>query len=163
MTAEASILDAQLIELAGEWIAESGEMYVIVRFSTGGYHAHEYLFTEFGSYTSWLLTLPAQAYVTFFLDPQLTHRGVVNNSFRLQVLEHWKPRAEWTIVELRHNERLRVGAWCEDEKEVDQILEEFRGLEAAAGPTPKWWERDHSRMQSGLVPMPDGSVRIGLY
>ena len=163
MNQEPSVFDRQLLDLAEGWIRKSGEMYVIVRFSTGGYHAHEFLFTKFDQYVAWLRTLPARAYVTLFREPQLPYRGIADDAFKALVLEHWKPRDEWTIVELRPNERLKKGYWNLDEKELNQTLNKFQGELVAAGPTPPWWERDHSGMRSGLVPMEDSSVELGIY
>jgi len=163
MNQEPSVFDHQFLDLAEGWIAESGEMYVIVCFSTGGYHADEFFFTKFDPYVAWLRTLPSRAYVTIFREPQLPYRGIADETFKALVLEHWKPRDEWTIVELIRNERLRTGAWNDDEKELNETLNKFRGELVAAGPTPPWWERDHSRMRSGLVPMEDGSVQFGIY
>ncbi len=163
MNREPSVFDQQLLNLAEGWIREGGEMYVIARFSTGGYHAHEFLFTKFEQYVAWLRTLPSRADVTLFRAPQLPYRGIADEAFKALVLEHWKPRDEWTIVELKQNERLRKGAWNSDEEELNQMLSEFRGELVAAGPTPPWWEQDHSGMLSGIVPMEDGSVQLGIY
>ena len=69
------------------------------------------------------------------------------------------------MAKLAYNRSLEIRQW-EDEDDVenfDEAFEDFCGESVAIGLIPTWWKNDHDDMQSGLVPLPNGTLYRGAY
>jgi len=148
------------------WIAASGEILVMIRFSaSGGAKSFEF-FGSFISFQDRLASLPSRTCVIAFRDKQLPLRGVVDDDFTANALTLLPEGKEWLAAALS---RTFAGSasWFdygegETKSELREELEARSGESTAFGPYPPWLH-DSEAVISAVVPDPDGTVVTGIY
>ena len=163
MHKEYSILSDHLMILAKQWIQENSEIFVVVRLSHSAGSKEYYFFNNFDSYQSVIQNLPPKADVCIFCHKQLPIRAVADDKLEETIKSQWQPAEEWMTAKLTYNEPLNYQIWYEDESQLAESFKDFRNEIVAAGHLPRWWENDSDEMQSGLVPLKDGTLERGVY
>jgi hypothetical protein len=163
MQEERSIFSEELLKLVREWIKDKEEIYVVARYSHMAGGKEYYFFSDFEAYCKELKTFPPMTDVILFLDKQLPYRAVADDELKNLLVPLWKKGDEWSVVEFAYNVSLRKMGWDSSLQEIDDAFAEMSGRFVACGLEPSWWLNDHSSMQSGLVPFPDGTLQRGCY
>lgn len=161
-----STTDAGFLATLNRWLAERGEILVLIRYSHAAGSKDIEFFRSSEALAAALRKLPPRACVTAFRQPQLPIRGVVDDRFIAACLGGIPDGAEYLVVE---TVRRTYGAlsWFhstsgESHVELLEDLESLRGSTAAAGLYPAWL-LDHDDVISAVVPGEDGIVRVGAY
>jgi len=101
--------------------------------------------------------------VCIFYGKRLPLRSVADKDLETTVKAQWQPGQEWMIAKLVFNEPLACDIFYEDENEFEEAFGKFRNEFVAVGQLSAWWEADHAEMRSGLIPLPDGTLKRGVY
>lgn len=159
-----SALDHTFLEQVQEWIEDSKEVFVVLRYAyLAG--ARDYLFIRsFQQFQVLLTTLPPRTDVIVFRERQLPIRGLASESLLEEALAGIPDGADWFLL---CREGTKPGDFSSEGDNTHIALEtafrEFQGKQIALGPDPPWHEADNATMQSGLIPLPDGRVVGGAY
>ena len=163
MYKERSILSADLMNLAKRWIQEETEMFAVIRLSHSAGGKEYYFFNDFDQYKATILKLPPMADICIFRKKQLTVRAIADKNLKETIKAQWAPDREWMIAKFTYNKPLDSDIWYEDERNLAESFEKFHNELVAIGPLPGWWESNHADMQSGLIPIQDGTLTRGIY
>lgn len=162
---ERSVFNSSFLSLVEKWIAESGEIYIVIRYSHMAGSKDYLLMHSFLEFLNKLRTLPAQADVIVFRQKQLPIRGIANEDLLEAALDEIPDGIEWKMEEYNPQTQT-INRWIwggAERKELIKTFNENKGLSLAVGKTPTWWEDDNEDMQSALVPMKDGALKRGIY
>ena len=159
-----SAFDTAFLGQVEDWIATKGEVFVVIRYAHQG-GSKDFLFvTSYEQFRSLLDTLPPRADVIVFRDEQLPIRGIADDDLCNLALAAIPDGEWWLLICL---ERDRWGHFTPEGNDSHQALksvfEEYKGKRVAVGLDPPYHRRDNPGMQSGVIPMPDGSVLGGAY
>jgi hypothetical protein len=156
-----SAFDPAFLEQVKEWIEASGEVFVVIRYAYAA-GAKDYLFmTSYEQFQSRLGTLPSMADVIVFRQTQLPIRGVADGALLDRACADI-PDGEWWFLVCPEED---AGYYWGDKSHetLKETFEEYRGKFVAIGLEPPYHEEDNPNMQSGLIPMPDGTIKAGVY
>lgn len=153
------------LESVKTWLAENGEVLVLVRFShAAGNQVFEF-FTSFPAFEERIAQLRPMTCITVFREKQLPLRGSIDETFVEAALALVPDGKEYLIAGL---DRIHCGpaSWIpewagETHTEMREHLEDNRGARVAFGIYPPWLEDDG--VVSAVVPQDDGTVVCGVY
>jgi hypothetical protein len=148
------------------WLAERGEVGVLLRFSYAAGSKSCELFESMGAFEARLATLAARTSVIVFQERQLPLRGLVDAAFVADATRQIGEDAEYLIAGLDETSAGSV-KWFdfqagEGRAALQEDLKDLLGKRVAVGPYPPWLE-DGEHVISAVVPERDGSVVIGVY
>ena len=163
--AERSVFDNSFLSLVERWLAESGEIYVVIRYSHSAGAKDYFLMHSFSKFQEKLRSLPEKAEVIVFRCRQLPIRGIADENLLNLALSEIPEAVEWTMEEYDANAQTinRCLEGGTERRELVESFEKHKGLSIAVGKTPTFWEDDDENMQSALVPLQDGSLVRGVY
>jgi hypothetical protein len=149
-----------------EWIAETGEVLVLIRYSyAAGNRSYEF-FSSFSLFQERIAQCEPRTCFVVFRKPQLTLRGVVDDDFITKAMSIVPDGDEYLIAGLDEVHYGRM-SWLpnhsgESHLEMREDLEDAKGTRVAFGPYPPWL-KDTDDVISAIVPLPDGKVECGVY
>src|SRR6266496_2017638 len=153
-----SVFDPSFQQLVRDWLTANDELYIVVRYAYAG-GARAYLFIRsFNQFQQLLTSLPPQADVLVFRQPQLPLRGRADDDLLQRALTTIPDDREWVLVRL--DERLTVDlrpVFGDTHEELQAAIRGFWSQMIAVGLEPDWSAADHADLQSALVPLPDGT------
>jgi hypothetical protein len=162
----ASAQESNFLAQASRWIAETGEILALIRYSHAAGSKDFEFFSSADAFRDRLNGLAPRTCITVFRKRQLPLRGTVNDDFIRQALQLIPENQEYLIVGL---ERVTYGtqSWHpkaagESHEELADDLRDFQGNPVAVGPYPPWLE-DNDEVVSAVIPNSDGSVTTGVY
>jgi hypothetical protein len=163
-TKEQSVFEAHFLDTVRAWFVVHYDIFVVVRYSamTG---AREYFwFKDFGKFQAQLKCFPPQANVIVFRDKQFPLRGIVTDTLIRQALDLIPDNTEAMVANIVQPPDDSIYVWpCDTHAELTEALHDLRGEYAAIGLYPPWHMPDNENMISALVPLPDGTLKRGVY
>jgi hypothetical protein len=157
MTSTASLpaTDPRFLDTLESWLAGRPEILVLLRYAhAAGAKGFEFA-THFPSLAKRIRELPPLTSIIAFKQPQLPFRGVVDDEFITRCVAGIPDDSEYLVVELVKRVQGR-NAWYLDYAgislaELQDDLEESRGVRVAAGLYPVWHE-DSDDVISAVMP-----------
>jgi len=159
-----SVFDPTFQQLVHDWLTANDELYVVIRYAYAG-GSRAYLFIHaFDQFQHLLTTLPPQADVLVFRQPQLPLRGQANEDLLQRALAIIPDGSEWMVVRLdeRHTIDMRP-TFGDTHEELQAAICAHWSEMIGVGLEPDWSAADHADLQSALVPLSDGTVGPGAY
>lgn len=162
---ERSVFDNSFLSLVERWLTETGEIYVVIRYSHSAGAKDYLLIHTFLELQEKLRSLPAKTEVIVFRRRQLPIRGIADEKLLHLALSEISEGVEWTMEEYDANAQTisRCLEGGTERRELIESFEEYKGVSVAVGKTPTFWDDDDEDMQSALVPLQDGSLVRGVY
>ena len=155
--------NAQFLNQIKDWINLNGEIFVVIRYSHSAGARYYIIVNSFDEFRDLVAKLPTKANVIVFRQKQLPIRGQANNTLREQALDEIQD-AEYLLTSRgSYNPRALTSAEGVGQQEFIVDFEDFRGKSVAIGKMPFWNQADNENMVSALVPLPDGSIEVGVY
>ena len=164
-----STTDSAFLDTAAQWIAEDGEVFVIIRHpNAGGTRAYEHIVAQ-DDFAKRVSQLKPATSVVVCKGQHLRLRGVVDDAFIDQAIATIPNGDEWLIV---GQMPVNYGAawWFPDvcgdshaELESELGDDTFYGQSVFAGVVPPWWLGDSDSITSAYVPNADGSITPAAY
>lgn len=156
-----SVLDRAFLTTVQRWIEEQGDIFVVVRYAASGGARDYFVINDFVNYRALLSSLPARADVIVFRQRQLPIRGIASSQLLSVAVAVIPDGVEWIVVTLSERDHGRVlDLWDgRSHQELTRLFNELRDTYIAAGEDPPWHTADSSNIQSGLIPLADGSVQ----
>jgi hypothetical protein len=159
-----SAFDPAFLAQVQRWLDEKGEVFVVIRYAYAA-GLKDFLFvTSYGQFESVLKMLRPRADVIVFRERQLPIRGIAGNELLNRALAEI-PDGQWWFLLCREGDQLDDFSYDADNSHqaMRSTIEEFSGKHIALGLEPPYGQEDNPDMQSGLIPMPDGTIRAGAY
>jgi len=159
-----SAFDRLFLSTISDWLEASGEVFVVIRYAYGA-GAKDYLFIQSPQELQALLgTLPPRSDVIVFRQRQLPIRGIADNALLDQAITAI-PDGTWWFLLCRDGEKPSdfSSAGDNSHQALKTAIAEHQGRYVAIGLDPPFHEPDGAEMQSGLIPLPDGSLQTGPY
>jgi hypothetical protein len=159
-----SAFDPSFLAQIKQWIAAKGEVFVVIRYAYMA-GSKDYLFvTSYEQFEQLIKTLPPMADVIVFRETQLPIRGIADDNLLNHALAEIQDGEYWFLL-CRSGDR--PGDFSSEGDNSHEALrsafKEFSGKYIAVGIDPPFHEADNSSMQSGFIPMPDGTIKTGAY
>ncbi len=149
-----------------KWLAETGEISSLIRFSAAGGSKSFEFFHSIRAFTERLAQMPPRTCVTVFRSRQLPLRGCVDNEFVKAALAQIPEDTEYLISGLEPAAygkaswfRFTGGVGL---AQLQEDLADHIGEKVAVGIYPPWLY-DTDDVISAVVPEQDGSVVVGVY
>ena len=149
-----------------DWLAQSGELAIHLRFNRGGGVCSFELLSSLPSFAARLGELRPRTFVSVFRDPQLPQRGRVDEAFIAAALASLPKGTEYLVAGLElttagsHSWFPYFAGTVPGDLRSD--LEVCFGELAGVGPFPDW-TLGPDRVISAIVPDEDGSIHHGIY
>jgi hypothetical protein len=161
-----SSLDSSFLNTVEQWIADRGEILVMLRFShAGGSHSYEF-FSSFNSFKNRITQCQPRTCIIVFQKEQLPLRGIVDEDFTAKAMALVSDGEEYLIAGL---EQVQYGkmSWFpnwsgENHQEMKDDLKDAIGKKVAFGSFPPWLH-DNDHVTSAVVPLSSGEVECGVY
>lgn len=159
-----SALDPAFLMQVREWLDERGEVFVVIRYAYAA-GSKDYLFvTSYEGFEKLLKTLPPRADVIVFREPQLPIRGIADESTLKRAITEIPDGDEWFLLCMEGNSpREFLTAGDNSHLALKDVFEELKGKHIAVGIDPPWHLADSPHMQSGRIPLPDGTIAGGAF
>jgi len=161
-----SVFDQSFQSKVIQWLHESRELLVMLRYPNAGGTRDYELHTGHESIARRLSEVPAQTSVIIFRDPQLQLRGIVTGNFIEAAVAHIPDGVEFLIVESalttygKHSWYRNASGTTHSE--LREELESCFDRPVIFGPYPPWLE-DGPGVISGYVPDATGVIKPGAY
>jgi hypothetical protein len=156
-----SAFDPAFLEQVKEWIEARGEVLVVIRYAYAAGGKDHLFVTSYEQFQSLLRRLPSMADVIVFRQTQLPIRGIADEALLDRACAQI-PDGEWWFLVCPEGDPGHTEGENSHEA-LKEILEEYQGKYVAIGLDPPFHEADNPNMQSGLIPMPDGTIKAGAY
>jgi hypothetical protein len=159
-----SAFDTLFLGTVSDWLQASGEVFVVIRYAYAA-GAKDYLFIQSAQQLQALLaTLPPRSDVIVFRHRQLPIRGIADNALLEQAITAIPEGTSWFLLYLGGEKPGdSSSAGDNSHQALKTAIAEHQGRCVAIGPDPPFHEADSAEMQSGLIPLPDGSLQTGPY
>jgi hypothetical protein len=159
-----SAFDPAFLQLVEQWITATGEVFVVVRYAYMA-GSRDYLFvTAYEQFQNLISGLPPRTDVVVFRKTQLPIRGIASSTLLEVALERISDGEYWFLV-CRTGDK--PGDYLSEGDNSQQALitafKDFEGKYIAVGIDPPWEKADNPDMQSGRIPLPDGTVVGGAF
>jgi hypothetical protein len=159
-----SVLDPWFATTVAEWLKESSELLVMLRYPNAGGSRDYELHRSLQSIKDRLLVVPAQTSVIVFLKPQLPIRGVVDEALITTSLNSIPDGTEYLLVETVLTAAGK-GRWYHQDSgtthvELKATLASSLGKAVMLGVYPPWLH-DGPSVVSGYVPDAKGHIQPG--
>jgi hypothetical protein len=162
----ASATDRKFLGTLEAWLRSRPEVLLLTRYSHAAGAKDFEFFSSFQDLSERLRQLPPRTSVIAFKQPQLSLRGVVDDSFITKCLSSIPDGLEYLFVETERRVYGRRSWFHYDtgmsHAELRDDLEESRGVGVAVGLYPSWLE-DTDDVISAVVPDDQGVVTPGIY
>ena len=163
---EQSIFDPAFLQVIREWFTANSDIFVAVRYSATAGARKYYWYSQYAAFEENIQRFPAQADVIVFKNDQFPLRGTINDLFIRAALDHFPDNTELMIAwtDTPPNGELYVSSCDSHEELVSHLSHNDRNSnQVAIGLYAPWHKPDNRNMISALVPLPDGSLRRGVY
>jgi hypothetical protein len=163
---EQSVFDPNFLSVIREWFTATGNIFAVVRCSATAGAREYYWYSQYAAFEADLRRFPAQADVIVFKHNQFPLRGTIDDLFIHTALDRLPDNIELMIAwtDTPPNGVLYVSS-CDSHAELLSELrhKDRKNDQVAIGLYAPWHEPDNKNMISALVPLPDGSLRRGIY
>jgi hypothetical protein len=161
---EQSVFGDNFLNTVREWFLAQNDIFVVARYSATAGVREYYWFKHFDKFHAQLKSFPPQADVIIFRDKQFPLRGTVDDALIRQALVLIPEDTEASIANMVQPPDTSIYLWgCDNHAEILETLHDIRGENAAIGLYPPWHMDDNEKMISALVPLPDGTLKRGVY
>jgi len=154
----------QVVTIAAEWIASSGEVLAVARFSRAAGNRDYQLFDDPEAFATWAFSQPPDTNLLVLQDYDLPFRG------RSGLIANALPdesEVEWLLMVEGGGFEGRDTAWeCWGTAEVREHLSDYQTECVVAGRMPAWNPAvvNHAPdTLSAVVPRGDGTAHRGIY
>lgn len=155
---------AEIVVAASRWIADTGEVLAIARYSRAAGARDYVLFDDPEAFAVWADSLPADTNLLVLKDFQLDARRAASD------VSHQIPNetdVEWLMIVEGGGYQGRNESWeCWGTSEVLLPLEDYDRKQVAIGRMPAWnpaVDPHAPNTLSAIVPRADGTTQRGVY
>jgi hypothetical protein len=164
VSAEQSVFEQRFLNTVRQWFIEHHDVFVVARYSHMAGGREYFWFSDFAVWAECLKRFPPQTDLIVFRDNQFPVRGIVDERLILRALALIPDNTEAMVTDQLEPPNDRISVWaCDTHRELIEALHDFAGNPAAIGLYAPWHEPDNDRMISALVPLPDGTLKRGVY
>jgi hypothetical protein len=161
---EQSVFDSSFLNTVEQWFTACGDIFVVARYSKMAGARYYFWFKKFDTFRAQLDLFPSQTDVIVFRDNQFPLRGIVDESLIGQALNLIPDKTEAMIAGSLEPPDSRVSIWAADtHTEMLDVLQDKKAEPASIGFYAPWHEPDNESMISAVVPLPDGTLKRGVY
>lgn len=157
-----SVLDETFLRIVKEWIEDQDEVFVVIRYAYMAGARDYHFVNSFEQFQEVLAKLPPMADVIVFREQQLPYRGIADQQLLNAIMQAIPDGTWWFLLCLDANCRYNTEG-DQTHKALRQTFDELGEVVVAVGLDPPYHEDDNPKMQSALVPLPDGSIKAGAY
>lgn len=158
-----SVFEPLFLSDVQRWLTEQADIFVMTRYAKSGGARDYFVIANYSDYRILLSSLPAMADVIVFRQRQLPVRGIANSDLLEKAITTIADGQSWIIVILSEQDHGKVlDIWDgQSHQEMVRIFHELTNTYIAVGEDPPFEGEDHPDMQSGIVPLADGSLQRG--
>lgn len=161
---EQSVFADEFLNAVHRWFLAHPDIFVVARYSAMAGAREYFWFKDFSKFQAQLRSFPPQTDVIVFRDNQFPLRGIVDDTFISQVLASIPDNTEAMVADIVQPPDESVYLWaCDTHAELIETLHDLREESAAVGLYAPWHMPDNETMISALVPLPDGTLKRGIY
>ena len=147
-----------------EWFSQSGDIFVVARLSKmAGARMYSW-FSTYPAFWSQVDKFPPQTQVIVFRERQFPLRGIVTPELISRALGVIPEHTEAMVTRGITPPDSLISLWaCDTHAELLETLQDLVGVPVSIGLYVPWHRPDTENMISAIVPLPDGTIRRGIY